>query len=162
MQWAEMCKAVLAIDPAAWKVTAQVTTQSSENDKAPEPLGFRGSDLARPRGFEPLAFGFVVRAGAIPGSTSGSQVTEIVDGRGVAGVQISQPIAGPRGRFVTPLLQGRTAEPVVFSGLLTVRAAARLLGVTPATVYGLCSRNKLPHVRVSNAIRIALGAVKET
>ena len=61
MQWEEMCRAVLAIDPSAWKVTVGVTSQSIDKDKAPEPLGFRGSEVARPRGFEPLAFGFVVR-----------------------------------------------------------------------------------------------------
>ncbi|WP_225412374.1 helix-turn-helix domain-containing protein [Stigmatella hybrida] len=31
---------------------------------------------------------------------------------------------------------------------------AERLGVNTATVYGLCGRGDLPHVRVSNAIRI--------
>jgi len=39
--------------------------------------------------------------------------------------------------------------------LLTVREAARRLAVSTATVYGLCGRGELPHVRISNAIRIA-------
>jgi excisionase family DNA binding protein len=39
--------------------------------------------------------------------------------------------------------------------LLTVRAAAERLAVSTATVYALCERGELPHVRVSNAIRIA-------
>ncbi|WP_224249458.1 helix-turn-helix domain-containing protein [Hyalangium gracile] len=38
--------------------------------------------------------------------------------------------------------------------LLTVREVAERLGVSTATVYGLCERGELPHVRVSNAIRI--------
>jgi excisionase family DNA binding protein len=38
--------------------------------------------------------------------------------------------------------------------LLTVREVAERLGVCTATIYGLCERNELPHVRVSNAIRI--------
>ena len=38
--------------------------------------------------------------------------------------------------------------------MLTVREVAVQLGVCPATVYGLCARGELPHVRVSNAIRI--------
>jgi excisionase family DNA binding protein len=38
--------------------------------------------------------------------------------------------------------------------LLTVREAAELLRVRPVTVYRLCARGVLPHVRVSNAIRI--------
>jgi excisionase family DNA binding protein len=39
-------------------------------------------------------------------------------------------------------------------GLLTVRETAELLRVSTATVYGLCERGELPHVRVSNAIRL--------
>ncbi|HET6412640.1 MAG TPA: helix-turn-helix domain-containing protein [Anaeromyxobacter sp.] len=38
--------------------------------------------------------------------------------------------------------------------LLSVRAVAARLGVSTATVYGLCARGDLAHVRVSNAIRI--------
>jgi excisionase family DNA binding protein len=34
---------------------------------------------------------------------------------------------------------------------------AERLGVSPATVYKLCDRGELVHVRVSNAIRIAPG-----
>jgi len=39
--------------------------------------------------------------------------------------------------------------------LLTVREAAARLAVSTFTVYGLCERGELPHVRISNAIRIA-------
>jgi len=39
--------------------------------------------------------------------------------------------------------------------LLTVREAAERLAVSTATLYALCDRGELPHVRVSNAIRIA-------
>ncbi len=39
--------------------------------------------------------------------------------------------------------------------LLAVRDVARRLAVAPATVYRLCDRGELPHVRVSNAIRVA-------
>jgi excisionase family DNA binding protein len=38
--------------------------------------------------------------------------------------------------------------------LLTVREVAERLGVSTATVYALRERGELPHVRVSNAIRI--------
>jgi excisionase family DNA binding protein len=38
--------------------------------------------------------------------------------------------------------------------LLTVRAVAARLGVSTATLYGLCARGELRHVRISNAIRI--------
>jgi excisionase family DNA binding protein len=39
--------------------------------------------------------------------------------------------------------------------LLAVRQVAQILGVSTATVYLLCGRGELAHVRVSNAIRIA-------
>jgi excisionase family DNA binding protein len=49
----------------------------------------------------------------------------------------------------------RILVPSVSPGLLTVRDVARLLKVSTATVYRLASRGELPHVRVSNAIRVA-------
>ncbi len=39
--------------------------------------------------------------------------------------------------------------------LLSVREVADRLGVSTATVYKLCERGELTHVRVSNAIRLA-------
>lgn len=39
--------------------------------------------------------------------------------------------------------------------LLTVKDVAAFLRVSTDSVYGLCARGELPHVRVSNAIRIA-------
>src|SRR5712692_3760290 len=53
--------------------------------------------------------------------------------------------------FVTRLLPERRAEPP----LLTVRQVAERLGVCTATVYRLCDRGQLTHVRVLHAIRIA-------
>jgi excisionase family DNA binding protein len=41
--------------------------------------------------------------------------------------------------------------------LLAVTEVARLLGVCSATVYALCAKGDLPHVRVLNAIRVAPG-----
>ncbi len=41
--------------------------------------------------------------------------------------------------------------------LLTVREVAAYLRVSTATVYELCARGKLRHVRVLNAIRVAPG-----
>jgi excisionase family DNA binding protein len=41
--------------------------------------------------------------------------------------------------------------------LLSVRQVAGKLGVCTTTVYALCGRGALPHVRVLNAIRVAPG-----
>jgi len=59
--------------------------------------------------------------------------------------------------FAGSLLDGMEAEGDdgrFDRSLLTVRQAAKLLGVCPATVYALCARGELPHFRVLNAIRI--------
>jgi len=42
---------------------------------------------------------------------------------------------------------------LVAAALLTVREVATLLRVSTATIYALAARQKLPHVRVSNAVR---------
>jgi excisionase family DNA binding protein len=41
--------------------------------------------------------------------------------------------------------------------LLNVRQVAHLLGVSTATVYRLCETGELAHLRVSHALRIAVG-----
>jgi excisionase family DNA binding protein len=41
--------------------------------------------------------------------------------------------------------------------LLSVSEVARQLGVCGATVYALCAKGALKHVRVLNAIRVAQG-----
>jgi excisionase family DNA binding protein len=55
---------------------------------------------------------------------------------------------------ITPLLQGKRREVGVVPRLLSVREAAEVLSVSKATIYALCRRGEMPHLRVSNAIRI--------
>jgi excisionase family DNA binding protein len=43
---------------------------------------------------------------------------------------------------------------VAAPALLTVREVAEALRVRPVTVYRLCASGALPHLRVSNAIRV--------
>jgi excisionase family DNA binding protein len=59
------------------------------------------------------------------------------------------PVGEPNGSEVPPRLEGPYG-----AGLLTVQEVARYLGVSRATVYKLCSEGRLPHLRVSNTIRI--------
>jgi excisionase family DNA binding protein len=51
--------------------------------------------------------------------------------------------------------QSGTAFVVPHERLLTVREAAARLGVSTSTVYDLCARGKLVHIRAGNAIGIA-------
>jgi excisionase family DNA binding protein len=45
--------------------------------------------------------------------------------------------------------------------LLSVKQVAEHLGVTTATVYGLCAHGQLAHVRILNVIRIGPGDLSE-
>jgi excisionase family DNA binding protein len=45
--------------------------------------------------------------------------------------------------------------------LPSVRQVAGKLGVCTATVYALCARGALPHVRVLNTIRVGQGDLEE-
>ncbi len=44
---------------------------------------------------------------------------------------------------------------------MTVAEVAKRLGVSRSTVYQLCERGELQHVRVSNAIRVPVAAVAD-
>jgi excisionase family DNA binding protein len=52
------------------------------------------------------------------------------------------------------VLQEKRRKAGVVPTLLSVREAAKALSISPATVYSLCKRGEIPHLRVSNAIRI--------
>jgi excisionase family DNA binding protein len=77
-------------------------------------------------------------------------------------VHPSQPITGFSSQFATrllPLLPPRIT--LVPEELLSVREVALLLKLSTATVYSLCERGELAHVRVSNAIRVSGADVEE-
>lgn len=60
-------------------------------------------------------------------------------------------------RFGAPVVRTKGALGAVGGGLerlLTVREVAEHLAVSTATVYALCARGELEHVRVSNSIRV--------
>ncbi len=54
---------------------------------------------------------------------------------------------------------GGAASPRVALRLLKVGEVAERLGVSTATVYSLCKRGALWHVRVANAIRVPEAAL---
>jgi excisionase family DNA binding protein len=118
---------------------------------------------ARHRGFvEPLTYGSGVELNESAARSSGSQVVGIVRKGKAASVHRSQPLAPNRSPFGPPVVQravGRGSSLRVAPGgverLLSVSEVAELLGVCTAIVYSLVARGELPHVRVSNAIRIS-------
>jgi len=98
-----------------------------------------------------------------PQSTAGLGVSS--DSFGTVG-ESSRSASGPVGSSwgVSGLVSGnvpaRAKLRAVDGGadnLLSVRQVAARLGVNPATIYALCERGEIPHLRVSNAIRVDPG-----
>jgi excisionase family DNA binding protein len=120
------------------------------------------SSVARHRGFEPLTYGSGAGKKGVAASSNDSQPVGIVRERSSDGVQRSDRFAPVSKDFGAPVVQPsgglRGRRPGVQDlgeKLLTVREVASKLGVCTAIVYRLVTAGELPHVRVSNAIRIA-------
>lgn len=116
--------------------------------------------LARPRGFEPLAFGFVAAVETSTTQCRSVQVAATLGNGSAEEGQERQVRANKWKVHVTPLLHMSVTVgevPPPREPLLSVPDVALRLGVCTATVYELCARGRLPHVRVLNAIRVAPG-----
>jgi excisionase family DNA binding protein len=140
--------------------------------KRPEPLGSTGLSRERRKGFEPSTPSLGKGSWVLSHVVTPSQAFVIPTDSSVSN---SQRIAEPT-RFRTPFAAkfaanhgtarqiGNSSQSVDVKGkgrLLTVRELAAKLRVSRATAYALCERGELPHVRISNAIRVALDDVEE-
>jgi len=117
--------------------------------------------MARGKGFEPLAFGSGGEAGSFPllpqPSPAGDTIQVLRSGESQPASSLpgsprsfsahTRPNAVPARATLQAVEGGR-------GHLLTVRAVAGRLGVSTATVYKLVAGGDLPHIRVSNAIRV--------
>jgi len=96
------------------------------------------------------------RGGASDGLSPGdnaSQPFENTEGGSAAAVHPLAPdstLTTPHGAPVVRKFEG----PGSTSRLLTVRDVAERLAVCTATVYALCERREIRHLRISNAIRV--------
>ena len=124
-----------------------------------QPLELRGQDLnLRPSGYEQPEGGSQV-------VTTVHKPSQSLQGVGSGSSDSVQPFAMVIESFGAGLESGSTSEtpakrslspgPTAPSSLMNVSQVARHLGVSAATVYALCDRNELAHVRVANAIRVA-------
>jgi excisionase family DNA binding protein len=108
-------------------------------------------ELERETGFEPATLSLGKATPCRPAGTSDAEAAANPGDHEAGPVQRSLPFAADRTPFVTRLLPGNEAD----GGLLTVREVAARLRVSTATVYKLCRRGVLRHVRVLNVLRIA-------
>jgi excisionase family DNA binding protein len=137
---------------------SQVRTDEKKLEPRRNPSGIPAAipepTVARAKGSEPLAFGFVAQIVANSGRIRDCQPFLTARNNKGRRSQPSQPFRDFRRQFVTRLLPEKRREAGATPRLLTVRDAAKALSVSSATVYALCKRGEIPHVRVSNAIRI--------
>jgi len=136
---------------------------TSEEEEKEEP-GPRGNSkenpalaLARPRGFEPLAFGFVGVPGLSVNPCSGMQMPVFTAFAPERWQQERQAEASKWKFLAAGLLHTKVTVsqqvPPAPAGV-SVREAAERLGACQATVRSLCARGELAHRRERNVIRI--------
>jgi len=107
--------------------------------------------MAGATGFEPVAFGFGVGDPDHPAESEASRslmlrtVTESLASPNVP------PGTADHGQFAALVLHGSQE-------LLSPKEAALRLGVKRSSVYRLCAKGALPHVRVGSLLRIDVDA----
>ena len=129
-----------------------------------KPPDFRPSELERETGFEPATLSLGTPFTYIQTNVKASQALVNLGKPRWARVQPSLAKQVSFDFFATPVLREKVTVGDLPEGMMTVREVARLLRVSRATVYRLCARRDLDHVRVLNVIRIpseAVGALPE-
>jgi len=121
------------------------------------PEGFPASEMVGCTGLEPVASGVTGSKEGVAETGSSSYGT--IGNRFARSTDFCPGLGGLFRRRVTPGLQSARSQDAPWPRLLSVREAARLLGVCTSTVYKLCAEGKLRHVRISNAIRISESAL---
>lgn len=118
---------------------------------------------------QPSTIALAIRLGSTPGDTDVRQAIPTLSHSEDLNLDaqsnrsdVSQALAGSSAPNVDGHVDGLQERPNSPTGthrlrserLLTVRQVAERLSVSRATVYTLVSRGTLPHVRISNAIRV--------
>ncbi len=115
----------------------------------------RGRTRTRQAGLEPTTLGLEGRSRFVQPLTPPFSACVIASASKPDQSSPSQPVAAVFKKFVPALSPHLRPIAGGADDLLKVRDVAAKLGLSTATVYALCERGELPHVRVSNAIRVA-------
>jgi integrase len=157
-QAAELIQIEAAVGDDRFVAPVSPTAERSSKEPETEEISpsIPGSSRARDTGFEPVAFGSGGPEWGHPGVTNGSHPVSSRAVTAERGVQKTRPVGPFRREFVTPVLPAASLRTIDGGAdhLLSVRQVAERLGVSTATVYKLVAAGQLPHVRVSNTIRI--------
>ncbi|OGQ86528.1 MAG: hypothetical protein A2289_19150, partial [Deltaproteobacteria bacterium RIFOXYA12_FULL_58_15] len=156
----------VAIEACSGAVSSpNVTLASPESEtRAEDPTGcarnvlaFQRESLARPTGFEPVAPGLEAPPNGAAPSRTQRQLAATKGKAPISQQHRGAPKHPPFQVSCYPVVTRNRGHARVAAGgtdhLLTVREVASLLRVCTATVYSLCERGELAHVRLSNAIR---------
>jgi integrase len=130
MQWAAMCEAVLAIDPAAWdraavavtpgEVTFGVTVQGTSNEKPPTTLKIVGGKMEREKGFESP----VIPVFSRPYDTDEADVKSSTQPSDASGPVETELEGGDSGEPPLPL-PSPTSDLFIIAGAIAAEHAAR-------------------------------------
>ncbi len=105
-------------------------------------------------GLEPVASGVTVGPELLAGGSPALQIPGAIRSEGLRSALTLHTVGEFRSPLGTPVVrtpEAREAESIRF---LTVRQVAEALQISRATVYKAVASGSIPHVRVSNAIRI--------
>jgi excisionase family DNA binding protein len=112
--------------------------------------------VARPSGFEPETLGLEGEPRGRPGVSHVSHMPANIQKQSSQKAANVHPVTRVCKQNVPKVSQASKAHlrMVVGDDLLSVKDVAASLGVSRCTVYRLCERGELPHLRISNAIRV--------
>jgi excisionase family DNA binding protein len=126
-----------------------------EKEDGPKLGSFWPSWVAGCTGLEPLGSGVTVDARWIVGARSDSQDAVTTGNTLERSSPFSQPFAAVSRPLGTSLVQSGAIDAGSVRWV-SVRELAAMLRVSTSTVYQAAAAGEIPHLRVSNAIRIAL------